>query len=276
MSCIKFSNDTSSKFIIIRHGQTDYNLAKDNEQERINPNFIDGCLNEKGIEQAKSLQETLNKLDIVFAYCSPLNRALQTASFALSSHPKKENIVVKVHPWLEETIGYLYDLSLDIKEKKKLFNLYSEVKFDWSLFDEYSKSSKFDENLFYFVNFILFNEENEILDEWHKKLKHIYDQGNIGKLKEEINNMYVAGKRKNCTKLESLKHVSERVNKLKDFLLLTHKDKIHKKDEKIILFGHGSLIKVATSQIPYDNDFVDQYDENSALCGNCECLSLHF
>ena len=51
---------------IVRHGQTDSNLAGVY-------NYLNEDINENGIEQAKNLSEKIKDLDYELIYCSPLN-----------------------------------------------------------------------------------------------------------------------------------------------------------------------------------------------------------
>ena len=92
-------------------------------------------------EFGKYLFEGLEKV-----YVSPFYRALQTLTYSLESHPNKDKIIAVVHPFVSEITNCINDYILDIKQTKKDFNLNSIIKIDWSLFDEYIKSIKYDEN----------------------------------------------------------------------------------------------------------------------------------
>ena len=61
------------KVYIVRHGQTDSNLAGVY-------NYLNEDINENGIEQAKNLSEKIKDLDYELIYCSPLKRAMHTAN----------------------------------------------------------------------------------------------------------------------------------------------------------------------------------------------------
>ena len=101
---LKYIQDLSGKFLFMRHGESLFNRI-DGEEKRYNPDFCDAHLSEKGIEQAKSRQEDINKLNIEKVYVSPYNRALETMLYALETHPSLDNLVVKVHPKIGEIIG---------------------------------------------------------------------------------------------------------------------------------------------------------------------------
>lgn len=61
------------KLYIVRHGETIWNTLKKVQ------GITDISLTEKGIQDAKKLQETINELDIDVVISSPLSRAVKTA-----------------------------------------------------------------------------------------------------------------------------------------------------------------------------------------------------
>ena len=61
------------KVYVIRHGQTDWNLAQKTQGK------TDIELNETGIKQAIKAKDEINKCDIDLIYCSPLKRTMKTA-----------------------------------------------------------------------------------------------------------------------------------------------------------------------------------------------------
>lgn len=67
------------KIYLIRHGQTDWNLAKRVQGRTDNP------LNETGIRQAEQLKEKLQAYSFDICYASPLKRALQTAEIIVNN-----------------------------------------------------------------------------------------------------------------------------------------------------------------------------------------------
>ena len=76
------------KLYVIRHGQTDWNLAQRTQGK------TDIELNETGIEQARKAKEEINKHNIDLIYCSPLKRAKKTAE--IINEDKKCNIIYDV------------------------------------------------------------------------------------------------------------------------------------------------------------------------------------
>ena len=63
-----------TQLIIVRHGQTEWNIAG------IRQGHLDSCLTSKGIAQAKALAERLARERFSALYSSDLGRAMQTAS----------------------------------------------------------------------------------------------------------------------------------------------------------------------------------------------------
>jgi broad specificity phosphatase PhoE len=270
---IYYSNDTTGKLLFMRHGETFFNLDPDKQGRLTNSKYVDCHLDEKGIEQSKSLQNILNKLSIEKIYISPMYRAFQTISYALESHPNLKNITVVVNPLVNEVTSCVQDYLLNIKQTKQEFNMNSKVKFDWSLFDEYVKGIKWDENFYYFDNFNCF--ENNKKDEMYQKLKELYDMGDFASFKEglaELAKIRYAQKKR----FESLKHLQFRFNKFMEFIKENHKNSLNNTNDKILVVTHDSLIKCATDRTPYETDDIQKYNQNSYSAKNCEIISIKF
>ena len=156
-----YSKDLNEKLLFMRHGQTPFNAAKSQASRSTNPIYIDCHLALNGINQAKSKQKILNSLSLEKVYVSPFYRALQTLTFALQNHPNNKNIIALVHPLVSEITNCINDYILDINKTKKDFNLNSIIKIDWSLFDEYIKGIKYNQNFYYFDNFDCFDEKEK-------------------------------------------------------------------------------------------------------------------
>ena len=265
-----YSKDLNEKLLFMRHGKTDFNAAINQANRRVNPLYIDSKLILKGINQAKSKQNILNSLSLEKVYVSPFYRALQTLTFALQNHPNKNNIIALVHPLVGEITSCVNDYILDIKQTKKDFNLNSTIKIDWSLFDEYIKGIKYDENFYYFDNFDNFDEKEK--NKIYFKLKNFYDKGNIKQLKiglAELSKLRFKKKKR----FESLMHAQNRFKKFIDYIKQIHKKTMQNKEEKILVFSHGAFMKVATNLAPYKSKLIEKLNSNCYAPKNCEILS---
>ena len=180
----KFIPDLSGKFLFMRHGESLFNKMREDPSRVYNPDLCDAHLSKEGIQQSKLKQKDINELNIIKIFVSPYYRALETMTYALESYPNIENIKAIVHPQISEVVCCGNDFIIDIKETKAKFNMNSKVKVDWSLFDEFIKKSKFDENFFFFENINLL--DNKTKEEIYIKLKTLYDKGDMKEYKNEL------------------------------------------------------------------------------------------
>ncbi len=280
----KTSKDTEGKFLFIRHGQTFFNSLKPTRgdfSKYHSTEFADVRLTEEGIEQAKSLQPTLNKLKIEKVYSSPFYRALQTAFYALENHPNLSNITVIVNPLAGEGFMAISDMLLDIKKTKEDFNMETKVKFDWSLFNEYIKEKiKLNENFYYFYYTSVFPKEEKKLI--YDRLCEVYKDGkyeDINLLKQELLSV-VEKSRKSLDRMERMKVVLKDITKIfaeyKKFLKDTHKDTLNDKESKIITFSHCQLINSASFKITCENgEIKDLHFDWKSSIKNSEILSIY-
>ena len=267
----KYCMDLSGKFLFMRHGETFYNSCKDISR-RYNPKLSDSHLSDNGIRQAISKQEELNKLNVETVYVSPFYRAIQTISLALENYPN-ENLKVVVHPKIAEVVCGAHDYLIDIKQTKKDFNMNSKVKIDWSLFDEYVKNSKYDENFFYFENMNLVDEKEK--DEEYKKLKILYDKEDKEGFNIELGK-FLKEKNKTFTRYESLKHAHQRFEDFKEFLKIQHKDTINDKDKKVLCVCHSTFISVSISPVTFLIDKKHEKPTQLVKLNNCQIVTFLF
>ena len=196
---------------------------------------------------------------------------MQTLTISLQNHPKKDNIIAVVHPLVSEIGNTLNDYILDIKKTKKDFNLNSKIKIDWSVFDEYVKQTKYDENFFYFENFDCFDENEK--NKKYLELKKYYDNGEIDKLKKGLADLSSLRLNKYKISLESLKNAQGRFKKFLEYIKETHKDTLENKNEKIMVYSHGSFMRVGTNMTPYSSEKIEKFHSHSYSPQNCEILS---
>jgi len=263
-----YYQNLSEKLLIMRHGETNFNADPDKDNRVTNPKYPDCRLNQNGINQAKSKQGLINTLTLEKVYVSPIYRALQTVTYCLENYPNKNNIVVVVHPLVSEISNCINDYILDIKQTKKDFNMNSKIKVDWSLFDEYVKTIKYDENFYYFDNFDCYESS-----EMYQKLKNIYDNGDIDGLRNGLSEL--ATKRFQAKiRFESLKHLQGRFIKFCDYLREKHKDTLEDKNNKILVVSHCAYIKIGTDLTPYESEKIQDYHSTVYSPNNCEILSF--
>ena len=149
-----FAKNLEGKIIFIRHGETDYNIDinKKGSKIKFDINYLDGHLNSNGEKQAENSSDKFNNIDIEAIYVSPLYRTLESAFILFKNHPKKDNIQLIVHPLLTEVVSSMNNFTDDIEIKKSIYNEKSEIKVDWSLFDEEFKTKE--EQNFYYLNYV--------------------------------------------------------------------------------------------------------------------------
>jgi broad specificity phosphatase PhoE len=266
-----YSKDILGKLLFMRHGETYFNADKRKNHRKVNTNYIDCKLNPKGIDQAKSKQEILNKLSFEKIYVSPFYRALQTLTYSLENHPNKDNIIAVVNPLIGETSNCINDYILDIKQTKKDFNMNSPIKIDWSYFDEYVKGIKYDENFYYFENFDCL--EDSAKDKIYQKLRTIYESNNIEELKiglTELAKLRV----QNRKRFESLKCLQERFKKFCQNVKNEYKESLGNEDKKILAFSHCSYMKVGTDIRLYSGE-KQYFNIDCYKPKNCEILSYN-
>ena len=256
---------SSHKYYIMRHGETLYNAISD-KSAKYNPEYADSHLSEKGIEQAKSKQDELNKLNIELVYVSPYYRAIETMKYSLENHPNANNIIAYVHPKISELAGMMHEFVLDIKQTKNDFNMNSKIKVNWSIFDEYIKSTKYGENLFFFNNWNLIEEDKKL--EMSNKLNELYEKGDIKLYKEEVSRI-VKERYQTKLKFESYKHAYERFIDFKNDVNNRHKDD-NNNDKIILIISHKLFISIATSSCEFKSDEVKNVSSDCLSLSNCE------
>lgn len=99
---------------VIRHGETDFNK---------NGKYLgrtDISLNTVGMAQAKQLAEKAGNLNIEVIFCSPLNRALETAEFIKPNHACE---IITDNHFIERSVGIYEGLTKE-EAKKEYPELY--------------------------------------------------------------------------------------------------------------------------------------------------------
>ena len=264
-----FSRDTKGKILYIRHGETKYNIdgKKTSKSElKKKKEYLNCELNEKGINQAKEASNKVKNLKFEAIYCSPLYRTIQTAFYLFQNHPQK-NIIITIHPFIIEIQGGIHDFVFDIEKTKKEFNLKSEVKFDWSIYDKY-----YNTNIKQELFFLDFFDQLEISGNIDKKEKILNNFGNEN-LKEQLTNLSIFGVDNKWSKLETYNHAFKRNLKFKQFLKDTHGKTLNDTEFKIGVITHSAFTKISTSKTAYTMDIQD-YPKDCCEIRNCEIISV--
>ena len=264
-----FSKNLNGKIIYIRHGETDYNkfLKSKGKSIKYDINYIDSPVNKKGEQQAIDASQKLKKLNIEIVYVSPLYRCLQTAFLLFKNHPNKKNIKLVVHPLLTEVVSGVNNFTYQIQKTKKKFNINSELKVDWTLFDNEFKTPK-EQDLF-FLKYI--DEKKEKIQQ---KIKNIYDNYGKAKIKEEIADLGKLIVDAGMRRIESLNHLFQRVLMFKSFLKEKYEKELDDKDRKIIIVSHSCYGQIFTSKLCYELKDITDYPNDACDMKNCEAISV--
>lgn len=263
-----YEKNLNGKFILIRHGETDYNFAtrdKDYFKSRYEPKFFDTHLTQDGIKQAENASSKFSNLNIKDIYVSPYYRTLQTSFYLFKNHPQKNKIIIKVFPLIAENILGFETMIKDIDINKSKFNMNSEIKYDWSYFDNLYKTKK-EQDLFYLNNvdnFIDINEKDKLI-------KNVYESHGTENFEKELINLSKRIKLKQA--FETTKHRLSRAMQLKEFLKNTYKNSMNETDEKVFLVSHAGISLAFTSPLKVADEKNPGCD--GVLLGNCEAVSL--
>ena len=265
--------DTSGRFLYIRHGETQYNIDSENIEYNViktMSEYIDCPLTENGKQQAKNCQSLFNSFDIEQIFVSPLYRALQTASILFENHPNKKNINIKIHPLLTEIVSGVHNFTYEIQKHKLEFNENSNIKFDWSIFDEYYNTAILQD--LFFLNFIDRLNDQEKKEQFDK----IYFKYGKNEIKESVANLSKYVVEKNIKYHESVYHLFLRNIEFKNFLKKNFKNDNVNNNKKIIVVTHNCFCMMGTSKDAYKLTYNDEdnFPEDRYDLQNCEVISM--
>ena len=269
-----FYTNTTGKFLYIRHGKTLFNQVETEENKfivKVDKNYLDSPLADVGISQAKSIQSIVNTFDIEEIYVSPLTRALQTASYIFENHPQRENITIKVHPLITETVNGVHDFTYDITERKNKFNLNTHpVKFDWCYFDQ-KFPSKQEQDLNFLTYIDYFNEKQK--KEAFGRVYDVYNKGNIEELKQSVADLSKYAVDAGFPRCEKLKSMLNRGLAFETFLKVKHKETLNNTNRKVIVIMHSSFGKICTSEKALNMEEINDFPDDCYMMKNCEIIS---
>ena len=265
-----FVKNLTGKVIFLRHGETDYNkdINKKGAKIKYDIQYLDGHLNLDGKKQAEKASELFKNLDIEAIYVSPLYRTLESASIIFKNHPKKSNIKLIVHPLLSEVISSMNNFIDDIETKKNLYNEKSDVKVDWSIFDEEFKTNE--EQNFYYLNYV-----NLLSKEKYENIKNkMYNSLKDNKMKESISELGKIISDLKMKRIESLDHLFNRTVKFKEFLKEKYKNSMNDSSKKIVIISHSCFGQMFTSKECYGKTNLKEYPKDCCEMSNCEAISV--
>jgi broad specificity phosphatase PhoE len=263
-----YEKNPNGNILVIRHGQTFYNVeevTKTKYECNTNPDLLDSELTDLGKQQAEEAQPIMNEFKIKYVFSSPLLRCLQTAYLALLTHPQRKEIKVIVHPLITETVHCVHDFIVDLDKKKKFYNMESEVKFDWSYFDNYFPDPKVRE--VYFLEFVNNYEPGEVVVE--EMIKGLLEGSTREKL-TKFSTYFQDVKRRP----EKLKAMFNRGLKFKEYLRDLLKDE-KLADEKVLIFSHSFFIMLMNSEMANKLDEIIEAPEDCYKPKNLEILSIN-
>lgn len=135
------------KIYIVRHGEVSHNALKQYNGE-------DEDLNELGIKQANELSEKIKEIDFDIIICSPLRRAIHTASIINTNN--KEIIID--NRLKERNPGDLSGKPLTVTNRDEYWNYYTTIKYGTS-----EDIKVFFEKIFNFLDEIKTKNYNKVL-----------------------------------------------------------------------------------------------------------------
>lgn len=265
-----FAKNLQGKIIFIRHGETDYNMdfSKKGAKIKYDIKYLDGHLNSNGCKQAEKSSELFKNLEIEAVYVSPLYRTLESASIIFKNHPKKSSIKLIVHPFLTEVVSSMNNFADDIEIKKTIYNEKSEIKVDWSLFDEEFKTKE--EQNFYYLNYV-----NLLPKEKFDSMKaNMHNSIKTGKMKESISELGKFISDLKMIRIESLNHLFSRAVKFKEYLKEKYKNSINDCTKKIVIVSHSCFGQMFTSKECYGKANIKEYPKDSCDMINCQAISV--
>jgi broad specificity phosphatase PhoE len=258
-----YSTTTNGKVLYIRHAPTLFNqmtISKEEGQQK--RCFLDCPINDGCNDLIQQASKKLNIVNVKYVFCSPLLRCIETCYKVLSSHPDKERIRVIIHPLISEGVNGTHDFSKNMKTKRKLYNETSEVKFDWSYFDEIYPSESQGE--IFFLNHVD-NLNDDVIDLLNSA-KISYSEEMLLQLARYYNSKKI--------RMETINHVFQRCLDFKNFLKEFLKNNSLQEDEKVLVFTHSAFVRLSTSQLAYSMKKVESYPEDCYHADNCEIISI--
>ena len=265
-----YAKNLKGKIIFIRHGETNYNsdFSKKGFKIKGDLKYIDGHLNATGERQAINSAGKFKSLYIEDVYVSPLFRALQSATLIFKNHPNKNKIKIHVHPLLTEVVSSVNNFTWNIEATKKIFNMNSEIKVDWTIFENEFKT--IEEQNFFYLNYIDLLSDSKA-QEIKKKLYESYGTDKIKTSVGELGKIIVDLHMK---RIESLDHLFQRAIDFKNFLKEKYKNSLNDSNKKIFIISHSCFGQMFTTKECYNKKHIEDYPKDCCEMNNCEAISV--
>lgn len=264
--------------LYIRHAQSIFNIdteiAGSEDEARHMKEYLDCRITETGKQQAEKLSKQVSTYKIKFVFCSPMLRCLQTCFHSLKNHLDRENIRVFIHPLITETVNCNHDYSRKTFLKKKEFNLQSEVKFDWSLFDQYFPNECEQET--YFLDYVDTLREDPFVSNLFSQMRNPENYKNQD-LMDDLATQMSAYYTDRQIRPESIKKLFYRNLEFKEFLAtyIRLKGGLNvEDDEKVLVYSHSNFIQTSNSKMAYELERMDTFPEDSYKPYNCEVITM--
>ena len=201
--------------------------------------LADPPLHKKGVTQAEKAQEKINKMNVKYAFISPLRRTLETCKGIFGTYPKKNEVKFMINPLVRELMGSPCDIPVDtFTERRKEFEA---LGYNFEALDGFEKKELY---FLYSMN----SPEREEMFELAEKHK---DQPYIKVFADYIKKKRKEEKRGN-RKIESFVNVRSRAVELAEFLLNFIPTSGLNENDDIVIVTHSLFISycIATYWTP--------------------------
>lgn len=288
--CKVQSSVQESKFLLIRHLKTEFNLEMSMAEEKKNYNEI--CRIRFGVDyldsepsashiKEMSRADCLKEVNIEKIYMSPLIRSLETCRQVLqlieASTNQKLEPKIKVLPLLFEKIEDSCDISLDLDGKLKDYSSFkfrdSEIEVDWTEFSKISNPNIY--QLAYCDNAAA---NDKICNSPVSSFNIIDQQEQLNALSDpreykEFIGTKILSRMKDLSEqnefIESYRSVSQRLKEVNIQILREQADgHVNELDKKVLIIGHSVLFHYWCTEKVYQ-DTLNPYYQTEKLenCG---------
>ena len=177
------------RFFYVRHGQTDWNLARKMQGGQTERN-----LNETGIKQAEETKNKLKNINYDMVICSPMNRAKQTAEIIING---KEIPIIFDERLRERKLGELEGNPITEACEKQIWDYKLDFKINGG-----ESLSKFEQRILDFIQDIKkrYDDNKTILIVAHGGIAKVIKSYLFGKPESENLDDYKMG---NCEIIEA-------------------------------------------------------------------------